>query len=73
MAIVPEPLIVPIAVAHFDRRLNHTTLVAEVHPPFKMSERVSNSDDPGAMRNFLDDFQDKFTGWVRRAARLGKP
>ncbi len=72
LAIQPEPLIVPIAVAHFDRRLNHNSLAAVVQPPFKMSDRIGNGDDPAEMRKFLDEFQTEFSGWVRRAARLAK-
>ena len=33
----PEPLIVPIVVANFDRKLTRTTLVARVHKPFHLS------------------------------------
>src|SRR5690606_17455874 len=45
-ALDPEPWIVPIAMAHFDRRLAHTKLVAIVHAPFRISDRVKNLDDP---------------------------
>jgi len=35
-----EPLIVPIAVANFDKRLRYNTLKCKIYAPFKMSEKV---------------------------------
>ena len=52
-----EPYIVPIAVANFDKRLNHTTFCAVIKKPFKLSDRVKNPQDREEMSKFLKDFQ----------------
>jgi len=51
--IEPQPLIVPIAVANFDRRLGRTTLCARILPPFHMRERVKHPHDASEMDSFL--------------------
>jgi len=70
----PEPLVVPIAVAGFDRRLTRTTVVAAVHPPFRMSEQLPDPDDRQALLRWLNDtLQPQFRAWVRdAAARTGE-
>lgn len=70
-AIPHEPLIVPIAVANFDARLARSTLVAHIQKPFRMSERVKNSQDPEEMASFLTSFRQQFKRWVREASALG--
>ena len=55
-----EPLIVPVAVANFDRRLNRSVLKAQVLPSFRMSERVSNTSDESEMNQFLVDLRHEF-------------
>jgi transposase-like protein len=45
----PEPLIVPIAVANFDKKLMRTTTCAVVHEPFRLSESVSDPADDAAL------------------------
>jgi CRP-like cAMP-binding protein len=70
-ALDPEPLIVPIAVANFDKKLMHTTTCAVVHEPFRLSEAVSDPADDDALLGFLnDDLQPRFRRWVREAAEL---
>lgn len=66
----PEPWIVPIAVAHFDRRLGNNTLIAVVHAPFKVSQRVKDPNDSQAMSDFLEAFRSEFGLWVKEAVRL---
>ncbi len=66
----PEPWIVPVAVANFDRRLDHTTLAVIVKEPFRMSERIRDVDDPAELRNFLEEFRLEYAGWVREAREL---
>jgi CRP-like cAMP-binding protein len=68
----PEPLIVPIAVANFDRRLGRDTVVATIHEPFFISERVTNPQDPAAMAQFLDDFGLQLRSWVQQASAMSR-
>jgi CRP-like cAMP-binding protein/1-acyl-sn-glycerol-3-phosphate acyltransferase len=70
-AVDPEPLIVPIAVANFDKKLMHTTTCAVVHESFRLSASVSDPADDAALLGFLnDDLQPRFRRWVREAAEL---
>jgi CRP-like cAMP-binding protein/1-acyl-sn-glycerol-3-phosphate acyltransferase len=67
----PEPLLVPVAVANFDKKLTATTTAAVVHEPFRLSDFVA---DPGDDRALLDFINHKvgpwFQEWVREAAAL---
>lgn len=67
----PEPLIVPIAVANFDKKLTSTTLVAVVHQPFRISSHIGTDPSPDALREFVRDYQQTFHGYVQEARALG--
>jgi hypothetical protein len=67
LSLAKEPLIVPVAVANFYRRLNHTALGLVVKRPFRVSDRVRNADDPLALRRFLLRLQGRYRGYVREA------
>jgi 1-acyl-sn-glycerol-3-phosphate acyltransferase/CRP-like cAMP-binding protein len=67
----PEPLIVPVAVANFDRKLMQTTTVAIVGEPLRVSDHV----DPDGSDEQLHDFvnhrvQPAVAGMVRRAVEI---
>jgi CRP-like cAMP-binding protein/1-acyl-sn-glycerol-3-phosphate acyltransferase len=64
-----EPLIVPIAVAGFERRYKNSKLVAVVQAPFRLSEalREFGSDD---LRAFLDAYRLRFRRAVVEARRI---
>ncbi len=66
----PEPLIVPIAVANFDKRITRTTLAAVVHPPFRLSQFVPDAGQDDALFAFVNDCQRQMSGWVRDAIDL---
>jgi 1-acyl-sn-glycerol-3-phosphate acyltransferase len=67
----PEPLIVPIAVANFDKKLTRTRTVAVVHEPFRLSEHLGANPGREAMRAFVDDrVYERFHGYVREAVQL---
>ena len=67
----PEPLIVPVVVANFDHQVTKTTTVAVVHPPFRVSEQVSDPTDREQLLSFLNDrLLPQYTGWVRDAVTL---
>jgi CRP-like cAMP-binding protein len=66
----PEPLIVPVAVAHFDKQITRTRTAAVVLPPFRLSERVPDPSDTDALFGFVDAYTEEYRGYVREAARL---
>lgn len=68
----PEPLIVPIAVANFDKQLTQTTTAAIVFPPFKLSEFVDDPKDKEALLGFVNQLQDDYRGYVRQAIELAQ-
>lgn len=71
-AIDPEPLIVPIAVANFDKKLTRATVSAIVFPPFRLSERLADPGDEPALRAAVDAIQREFQDYVRQAIRLAE-
>ena len=67
----PEPLIVPIAVANFDKKITRATTAAVVQEPFRLSDVVGDPSDNAALHAWLnDDFQPRFRDWVTQAAAL---
>ncbi len=66
----PEPWIVPIAVANFDRRVHSTVCAAVIKPPFKVSEILRDAHDREQMRVFLADLRKTYRGYVEEARRL---
>jgi CRP-like cAMP-binding protein/1-acyl-sn-glycerol-3-phosphate acyltransferase len=70
----PEPLLVPVAVANFDKKLTRTTTAAVVHEPFRLSEFVADPADERALLAFINQqLGPRFRGWVREAAALAGP
>ncbi|MCU7806442.1 MAG: cyclic nucleotide-binding domain-containing protein [Candidatus Thiodiazotropha sp. (ex Semelilucina semeliformis)] len=68
----PEPLIVPIAVANFDKRLTHTCTSAIVFPAFKLSDNLSDRSDPQALYKFLDELNQQYRLYVKQAIELAQ-
>ena len=66
----PEPWIVPIAVAHFDRRIHSTVCAAVIKPPFRVSEVLADPRDREQLRAFLVDLRETYRGYVDEARRL---
>ncbi|HEU5314306.1 MAG TPA: cyclic nucleotide-binding domain-containing protein [Candidatus Udaeobacter sp.] len=64
----PEPLIVPVVVAHFDRKITRTTLIARVHKPFLLSDYIAKPVQDEALFAFIAEFGQKMRAWVREAA-----
>ncbi len=71
-AIKEEPLIIPIAMANFDRRLARTTLVAKVQKPFRVSDVIDDPNDGSQMNAFLSQFQLKYRSWVEEVIELAQ-
>lgn len=67
----PEPLIVPVAVANFDKRLKHNAFAAVIHEPFRLSEHC-NPYDKESLANFVDAFRDTFHAYVAEAMALAE-
>lgn len=66
----PEPLIVPIAVANFDKNITRTKLAAIVCKPFKLSEAVSFPIEKRELFEFLNQYRCQFAEHVRAAVAL---
>jgi hypothetical protein len=66
----PEPLIVPIAVAFFDRRLDRAVLSVVIEKPWKISERVRDPSDTEEMKRFLLVYREEYRELVKRARHL---
>lgn len=67
-----EPFIVPIALANFDKRLNHTTFAAVIKEPFKISERLEDPNDKAEMAAFLEAYRKEYRMYVEEAIELSK-
>ncbi|MEL0586710.1 MAG: cyclic nucleotide-binding domain-containing protein [Candidatus Thiodiazotropha sp. (ex. Lucinoma kazani)] len=68
----PEPLIVPVAVANFDKRLTRTTTAAIVFPSFRVSDHVKDREDPTALYSFINLLNHWYKGYVRQAIELAE-
>nr|NIP31270.1 cyclic nucleotide-binding domain-containing protein [Candidatus Dadabacteria bacterium]NIQ15910.1 cyclic nucleotide-binding domain-containing protein [Candidatus Dadabacteria bacterium] len=67
----PEPYIVPIAIANFDKRINQSVLVATIKKPFLLSEQLSsNKLNKTELNNFLSNYRDVFRGYVEEATQI---
>jgi 1-acyl-sn-glycerol-3-phosphate acyltransferase len=66
----PEPLIVPITVADFDKRLARTTLTAVVHQPFRLSDQLPASPGEADLFRWMGEFQGTFARYVAEARDL---
>lgn len=60
----PEPLIVPISVANFDKKLTRHTLAATVHEPFRLSESLPPDSSDDDLFRWVDNYQRVFSGYV---------
>ncbi|MYN66176.1 MAG: cyclic nucleotide-binding domain-containing protein [Acidobacteria bacterium] len=69
-SVEPEPLIVPVAVAHFDRRIHSTVCAAVIKRPFRVSDVLPDPRDRERVRAFLVDLRKTYHGWVEEARRL---
>ena len=68
----PEPWIVPIAVANFDRRIHSTVCTAIIKPPFKVSDVLDDVEDQDQLRRFLLRLREIFASYVEEARRLAR-
>lgn len=68
----PEPLLVPIAVANFDKQIARTRLAAKIYPPIRLSEHVAPSDPDQVFYDFINNLRDRYRGYVREACSLAE-
>lgn len=70
-SIDPEPFIVPIVVANFDKRLNRNVFSLIIKEPFKLSDLVDKpQENRDGLAQFLDELQNKYKGDVQEAIAL---
>ncbi|MFY0599262.1 MAG: cyclic nucleotide-binding domain-containing protein [Cyclobacteriaceae bacterium] len=67
----PEPLIVPISIANFDKRVRKNTFSVVINKPFKVSQYIQDPNDKLAMKTFLKELQKKFGEYVSVAIDQG--
>jgi CRP-like cAMP-binding protein/1-acyl-sn-glycerol-3-phosphate acyltransferase len=66
----PEPLLIPIIVANFDRKITRTTLIARVQPPVRLSEHVPKPIVDQQLFAFIDGLNGQYRRWVQEAQVL---
>lgn len=66
-----DTLIVPIAVAGFDKPMNGTVFSAVINPPFRIRNLVDPK-DPDSMRIFLQSLRAEYKGYVKEAQQLAR-
>jgi lysophospholipase L1-like esterase/CRP-like cAMP-binding protein len=66
----PEPWIVPIALANFDKSIRNSVYAAVVKPPFRMSDQIADPTDRSAIAQFVKDYRRVFRGYVVEALDL---
>ncbi len=66
----PEPLIIPISLANFDKQLTRTTLAATIHEPFRMSDVLPPDAPVEALYAWVKDYQRTFAGYVAQTRQL---
>ena len=64
-----EPLIVPIVLCYFDRRVINTNLYCRILEPFKVSERL-DGDDKASIKKFTKTYQKSFAREVKRSIKI---
>lgn len=63
----PEPYIVPIAVANFDKRMNHSCLSVVIKKPFRMSDVLKDPNDKEEFFAWLKNYRKEYRGYVEEA------
>jgi CRP-like cAMP-binding protein/1-acyl-sn-glycerol-3-phosphate acyltransferase len=66
----PEPMIVPIAVANFDKKITRTTTTALVYPPFYLSDYLPEPVEDQVLYDFINSYHKKYQQYVKEAIAL---
>ena len=68
----PEPFLVPIALANFDKPVGQTTYSAVIQEPFRIRDYVSDVSDKKEMAKFLKKYREIFRNYVSEARALAE-
>ena len=71
-SVAPEPWIVPLAVANFDRRIHSTVCAVVIKKPFKVSEALDDIGDREKLARFLVSVRTAYRSYVEEARRLAR-
>ena len=63
----PEPLIVPITLANFDRRVRYNTFKCVIHKPVLISNHLSKDCSKEQMQGFLSELRNSFKTHIQKA------
>ncbi len=66
----PEPAIVPIAVANFDKQIARHRLAAKIFPPVRLSDALPPGAPDEVLYGFINGFRERYRGFVRQASQL---
>lgn len=70
MRLDPEPVIVPIALANFDKSIRDSVFAAVIKPPIRVSDHVSDLNNPAELDGFMTDYRKAFRRYVEEAEAL---
>lgn len=69
----PEPLIVPIALANFDKKVNRNIFSAIIKKPFYITDHVDNPvENKSELFEFLADYRNTYRNYVEEALQLAE-
>ena len=69
LEIQPEPLIIPVSIAHFDKVFDQYKPAMTIHQPIKISEHVKNRDRE-QLSNFIVNLRNKYLNYIRSTRNL---
>ena len=72
-SIDPEPRIVPIAVANFDKRINQNVFSLVIKKPFRISDHIKNpAENKNKLFEFVKEYENLYRSYVEDAARVAR-
>lgn len=69
----PEPLLLPVAVANFDKQIAKNGLAAKIFPSIRMSDSVLASATEATLYDVINTLRQRYRGYVVDAVRLANP
>ena len=66
----PEPNIIPIALAYFDKPVSNTTFLAVIKSPFKISNYIKDFNNLKEIETFTTNYQEIFRSYISEARDL---
>jgi len=72
-SVSPEPMIVPMAIANFDKRVNKNVFAMVIKKPFRISDYVKDPENnTEELFRFLENYRNEFRGYVEEAIELAE-